>query len=116
MIKEMICLVFCLGFVSVYADVRDPFQSYLPAQKEVRVDPPDLSLPVQNSVSPLDVVLEGVLWGIDNPQAIIDGEVYKEGETIRNKDAVLYKIERNKAIIIYYGQPYKIGIGKKLKE
>jgi type II secretory pathway component PulC len=51
------------------------------------------------------------MWGSDVPMAIIDGEVYKEGDVIISNGAKLYKIENNEVLIYYDGRLHKRKVG-----
>lgn len=87
----------------------DPFDSLLPV-KEGPKNPdgkPKVSQPPAISI-------EGALWDSDMPQAIIDGDVYKVGDTLKSIDAKIYKIEKNRVFIFYEGMLYEMKVtGKK---
>ncbi len=79
---------------------KDPFESYLPRvteeyMKKHKGAPEDLGPP--------PVVIEGVLWGTKMPATIIDGEVYKVGDTLQTIDAKVFKIKKN-IVFITYGE------------
>jgi len=85
---------------------QDPFESLLleplPIEKEGEI--------VREESRPPSVIIEGILWGTAKPLAIINGEVYKTGDRIKDIDAKIFKIER-KAVFVYYGNKiHKIGI------
>ena len=107
MSKKVIWLIIILGVVSP-AYSRDPFVPVIPITGEHK--PPDKPPPVY--VPPV-VAVQGILWGTDNPRAIIDGEVYAEGDKLKNIEATLYKIKKNKAIIIYQDRPYTFTVQNK---
>lgn len=114
-----------VGFVSsflgreVYAQgeegERDPFEPIITKGEELPPPPPPPPPPhVLEEVTPPAVNIEGVLWGTDKPLTIIDGEVYSLGDTLKNADAKVEKIEKNKVFILYQGQVFEMGIKSKL--
>ena len=89
---------------------NDPFKSLLPEPKpEVY---PGIGQVEQTKVEPPSITISGILWGTDMPEAIIDGEVYKVGDTLKNVDARLYKIENNKLFVFYEGMLHEMQINK----
>jgi len=56
---------------------------------------------------PLDVIVEGIIISDYLRQAIIDGEVYKVGDTLKDKDARIVKIEKGIVSIMYNGIMYE---------
>jgi hypothetical protein len=89
---------------------RDPFDSALPGKRIDMTKPP----PQEESdiIAPPQVTIEGVLWGSDKPQAIIDGEVYKEGDTLKTVDAQLFKIEKNVIYVRFKGKVFEFSPDK----
>lgn len=96
---------------------RDPFEPLVSKEgtKPVVDQPPVIEPPPPTGeVTPPSVNIEGVLWGTDKPLAIIDGEVYGVGEKLKDVDAEIDKIEKNKVFILYQGQVFGMGIKSKL--
>ena len=60
--------------------------------------------------------IEGVLWGSDTPQAIIEGEVYKVGDSLKGIDARIIRIDRNIVFITYGDRVYERTITKSESE
>lgn len=95
---------------------KDPFRWSLPIEF-IEKDPGAIVPGVveREEVIELPVfTIEGVLWGVDIPAAIIGGEVYKIGDTLKNLKAEIYKIEENNVFILYRGKLFTKGIEKKL--
>lgn len=116
---RLINLFFILFFlflpILVYSQdsQRDPFESLLP-EEEVKTQT-DEEGKIEVS-APLSVTLEGVLWGTDTPRAIIDGEVYKVGDTLKDVDASVFRITENVVFISYGEKIYKLKTGKGSRE
>lgn len=101
--------LFFIVLVSV-AQARDPFRSVLPVPIKVQaldtygdmvnVDP---GYQTQEYVEPLNVTVEGVIWDIDDPRVIIDGEIYKTKDKLSTVDARILKIEKNSVTVLYSG-------------
>ncbi|MFH1772455.1 MAG: hypothetical protein ABH872_06525 [Candidatus Omnitrophota bacterium] len=81
---------------SLYAQ-ENPFEPQLP-KKMLPVEPGKLPTPEENLP---ELSIEGVLWGTKIPQAIIEGEVYKEGDVLNNLDVKIKRIEGNTVIFLY---------------
>ncbi|MDD4295139.1 MAG: hypothetical protein PHP69_06470 [Candidatus Omnitrophica bacterium] len=88
--------------------VEDPFEPLLP--KESETSGLDTGGQIKEAKD-LVVAVEGIMWGSDVPMAIIDGEVYKEGDVIISNGAKLYKIENNEVLIYYDGRLHKRKVG-----
>ncbi|MCQ9204688.1 MAG: hypothetical protein NG737_00005 [Omnitrophica bacterium] len=107
-IKILIIFVFILLPSLAYSKsvYRNPFASLIPtdrpkpAGKKREVELPSLSI-------------EGVLWGNDKPQTIIDGEVYSVGDKLKGLEAKVFRIEKNVVFISYGDKIYEEKISKK---
>lgn len=95
------------GISFSWAYYRDPFSSVLPGEDKVEEE--------KESLGPPPVTIQGVLWGSEMPQAIIDGEVYKEGDLIidvKNKlgdpEAKIVQIKKNIVFILYGDKIHKM--------
>jgi len=80
-------------------------------------DEPQASEPMDISVN-----LEGLIWGTISPKAIIDGEIYSEGDRIMIEtddkeapysDAVIRKIDKLGIHVEYAGRMYTLEITEK---
>ncbi len=117
MIKNIASFILTfLFFVNIsysQSQYKNPFGPLLP-QKEAEPTEIDVdaAAEVTEEVLP-SMVLQGVLWGGDSPQVIIDGEVYKVGERLKDLDAQIFKIEKSTVFIFYGEKVYKIKIEKK---
>jgi hypothetical protein len=98
---------------------RDPFDSLLPApplppknnQPGIRGNIGQSSNVAANTeAKPLKLSIEGVLWGTDKPSAIINGQVYKIGDTLKDMDVKIYDIQKNKVLIVYEGRLQGFGV------
>jgi hypothetical protein len=81
------------------SDLRDPFKSFLPKTSVSRS-----SSVILREISRLD--LSGIMWGEDLPLAIINGKVYKVGDSISgikiveiSKQGVLLKYQEESFIL-----------------
>lgn len=117
MIKKIIIIFLALiSFLSYNCswaeDKNDPFDSLLP-EKAATIAPDG----TEKVSTPPAVTVEGAIWGSDMPQAIIDGEVYKVGDTLKNLDGKVYKIEKNRVFIFYEGRLHEMKVtGKKAEQ
>lgn len=87
----------------------DPFESALPQRQEAQPGAGEHT----TAIAPPSISIEGVLWGTSIPQAIINGDVYKVGDTLKDLDAKIYKIEKNRIFIFYGGKLFEMNISKK---
>ncbi len=116
--NKRIIFFFCFVFACVQGEARDPFKRLLPekrkvtqtsgaGQKKIRKTGEDITLEVR---------VDGVFWGTEKPQAIIDGEVYIVGDKLKNNpDAVITKIENNAVTIILEEKVFIFSPKRKLK-
>ncbi len=88
-------------------DYRDPFISVLPVKEDPKVKFPKTTRKGKVSLPPLGI--EGILWGGDNPQTIINGEVYRVGDTIKGVEAKILRIEKNTVLISYGDRIFTMG-------
>ena len=91
---------------------KDPFRFLLP--QAVREEEEGVERIIEETEKSLPaMVFQGVLWDSDLSQVIIDGEVYKVGDNLKDLDARILKIEKGTVFILYGETVYKIEIGKK---
>lgn len=112
----LLSLVFLLIGINGYCKdtYKDPFRYLLPEEKTGNAtmavkqrqssDESKKDLP--------DITVQGVLWGSEVPQAVIDGEVYKVGDRILSIDARIFKIEENVVFISYGEGIFKLKVKK----
>ena len=91
----------------------DPFKAMLP-KKEVPVVVQQEPEPVVEEVIVAPkIVVTGVVWGGNFPQALMNGGVYKVGDTVKGTNAVVSSIDRNKVSVEYRGKTFSYGVEKK---
>ena len=88
----------------------DPFIPLIPMEAET-----DASGRVKEETIP-PLKIEGVLWDSDLSQAIISGEVYKVGDTLKSIDAKVIRIEKNTVFISFKNKIFEFATNKKEKE
>ena len=110
--------IFTVAFLSLVSfsysqsGYKDPFESLLPQEVE-EMGEGQKEIISEGEGSFPSIVIQGILWGGDFSQVIIDGEVYKNGDKLKNIDARVFKIEKG-MVLIYYGEKiYRTKIGKK---
>jgi len=113
--KIFISILISLGLLSFsYSQSRykDPFEPLLPQEvKEEDEGQETITSEIEEAL--LSIVVQGILWGSDFPQAIIDGEVYKSGDRLKDIDAQVFRIEKGTVFISYGEKIYRMKIGKK---
>ena len=86
------------------SDLKDPFEDALPKpDKPVK--------PITGPVGPAAATLpamevQGLVWGGSMPQAIIDGQVLKVGDTIKNVE--ILEINKDGIKVLYNSKLYKL--------
>jgi type II secretory pathway component PulC len=110
--KKIACCVMLLflGPLAGFSEVRDPFETVLPQDTSASAVN---AIPTSTDVNPPSVKIEGILWGTDQPAAIIDGEVYKVGDTLKTVNAKLCRIEKDSVFVDYNNKIFEIGSPKK---
>jgi type II secretory pathway component PulC len=103
---SFILILLCLS-LTAWAQPRDPFESILP-KEDIRLKKREDSAKAQVSAPKLTV--EGILWGTDKPQAIINGDVYGVGDVVKGMPQTkIHKIEKGSVIIIHEGIVFQYG-------
>jgi len=108
LMKIAFLILFLLLPILLYSadDYRNPFESLLP-KEEAREG-------VEEAVEPLTIVIQGVLWGNQTPQVIIDGDVYKVGDKLKSlDDATVFRITNNVVFITHGDKIHKMTVSKK---
>lgn len=112
--KISILILVFLGLANFsYSESRykDPFESLLPQEmKEEEKKQEEIIRGIEEDFPDMNV--QGILWNGNFPQAIIDGEVYKVGDKLKNLSAQVFRIEKGAVFISYGEKIYKIKIGK----
>jgi len=111
----IILLVIIAYFIPrpIYPQGNNPFASMLP--KEIEPEKPKKGEGPEKKLPTLDLdelSVEGIFWGTGMPQAIINGEVYKERERIEEVNAEIVKIEKGSVKVLYGGRVYVLSIKK----
>ena len=93
---------------------RDPFippivEKPLPGSGEYSED----TTTIEDYREPLGIVVEGIVWSADSQQVIIDGEVYKKGDTIKSIDAKIIEIDKEGVSILLENTIYNEKVTKK---
>ena len=118
MIKMVFTLfLIFLGFSSfVYSksEYRDPFESLLPQVVE-QDEAMSYQEEIPNEVADIlpDLNVQGIILKGNFPQTIIDGEVYKTGDSLKDVNAKIFRIEKGVVFISYEEKIYRIKIQKK---
>jgi len=103
--KISILILVFLGFLNFsYSENRykNPFESLLPQEvKEEEEKQKEIIGEIEEAFP--DMIVQGILRGGNFPQVIINGEVYKVGDRLKNIDAKVFKIEKG-VVFIFYGE------------
>ncbi|MCF7874149.1 MAG: hypothetical protein K9L84_05100 [Candidatus Omnitrophica bacterium] len=105
-------LLFMVLTISVWAqsEHKNPFESGLPQEESREVEEAGLFQDREEEIVnlPGEIVIEGVLWGSDKPQAIINGEVYSKGDSLKNNRSVsIFNIKNNIVFLSYQDKIFK---------
>ena len=87
--------------LAYHEGARDPFYLSLKKKEEIKEEIKE-SLPLQ----PPKLVLKGIVWDENEPLALINGLVVKEGDTIQG--ATIVKIDFERVTIQYRSQQFVI--------
>ena len=85
--------------------LRDPFLPYT-AQKESLVAPQQEGAQEQEVVKPPSLIVEGIIWGSNLPQAIINNKVLKVGDII--EESRILKIDKSGITISFKNKIFKL--------
>jgi hypothetical protein len=81
---------------------RNPFKSVLPEkiieEKTVKITKPAAAV----EIMPPEVAIQGIVWGGEFPQAIINGKVLKEGDVLTGPEPITILEIRPKEVVIFY--------------
>ncbi len=92
----------------------DPFSPKLPIPKEEipSVKPEEISDPTL--LERIDI--QGLIWGTPFPQAIINGKIYKVGDTIEGTNIKIVEIKKGKIEVECFGKVYTVKMKNKLSK
>ena len=108
--KVSFLMLLILLLIVNFSLARDPFKDVLPAKPKPK--------PRKDSEERIDVrslenlKIEGIFWDIPNPQVIINGEVYKEGDVIPEVGAQIIEIKKNEVTLIYKDRVFILSLEK----
>ncbi|MFH1768503.1 MAG: hypothetical protein ABH858_05030 [Candidatus Omnitrophota bacterium] len=108
----LILLTFLIGFPAFGEEVyyRDPLIPLLPEEKvveEVKPSNPVFEPKEEVPVNPPEITIEGIIWGGKDVYVIIDGNIYKEGDSLYGTESRIIKIIHGKVSIFHKGQVYE---------
>ena len=85
------------------SNLRDPFEGYIvrPESLISAGEAPSSEVPF----NPPELTIQGITWGGAYPQVIIDNQVYRVGETV--KEVKIINISRDGLILSYQNRQYK---------
>jgi len=92
-------------------NLRDPFKEERMEGEggEAKEKPPEKQMPVE--IKPLpSLQIQGIIWGSDLPQAIINNKVLKIGDTI--EEARITGISKDKVTVFFGNQKYDLSTPK----
>jgi hypothetical protein len=93
------------------SNLRDPFEGYI-VRSESLMSADEVSS-IEVPFDPPELTIQGITWGGAYPQAIIDNQVYRVGESV--KEVKIINISRDGLILSYQNRHYKqSGPGKGL--
>ena len=82
--------------------VKDPFMSVLPG---VHKENPEVAeVKEEDIVLPIDIDIQGLIWGGKNPLVIINNKVYKVNDSI--DEVKIVDIRKEGAEVIYKGKTF----------
>jgi type II secretory pathway component PulC len=115
MINILVLLILSSIFsLNSYAqgDYRDPFTSVIVENKPKPEETEIVEEPEEKKPDKLNIRLEGVIWSKNLRQAIINGNVYNEGDILDYYGAKLLKVREDKISVFYNGVAHEIEIFK----
>ena len=111
----VIVLIFWGASFAQDGSYKDPFKFLLPVEVE-EGEPSTIEEESMHDDSLPDLTLEGVIWEVAKPRAIIDGEIYKSGDKIKDIDAYVSAIDKGVVFISYGERTFKVKVSKKKEE
>ena len=90
------------------SSLRDPFQDEIPRREEKPVVKAENVLPKSESLVKMEV--QGLIWGGNFPQAIINNRIYKVGDFIDR--ARISAINKNGVTLNLFGEKIELPVSK----
>ena len=110
---KLFVFILISGFLvaSVYSQTgyRDPFEPVI-KEEAAESSATGTTTTEETKELPASMVVEGILWGTDDPRAIISSEVYKVGDVVKGVGAKIIKIEGNSVYIGYGETVYRMSV------
>ncbi len=82
--------------------LKDPFRLFQAPKETKKLEAIDIP------VNPPELNISGLVWGAENPQAIINGKVFRIGDTIEN--ARIESIGKNGVVVAFQGKKFTIPV------
>lgn len=86
---------------------ENPFESLLPVKRSAEGEE---ELDEGEKIPSLAVKINGILWGVDVPRAIIDNDIYKAGDKLKDEEAQVLRIEKSTVFILYGEKVYELKV------
>lgn len=83
-------------------DLKDPFKDYLPAMEDVTVSSAEQATSEQLPT----IAIQGLIWGSNKPQAIIENKIVRVGDTVNGMTIV--DINKEGLTVLYKNRKYDI--------
>jgi len=87
-------------------EFKSPFDEVVPKESVSKKESSE------DVILPPNLSVEGILWGTDTPCAIIEGKVYKVGDSL-DSETKLINIEKNIVFIQHKGKVFKFYVSKR---
>ena len=94
------------------SSLRDPFTSALPEPKQEAPAPVEVAQEPEPAPVSVDfLTVEGIVWGAERPQAVINGRLVAAGGVIQ--DAAVVQIDETGVLVRYRGKEFLLRPGTK---
>ena len=84
--------------------LRDPFRAYLVTEKPVPIIEQEDTSSIKPKLDLSTLKVQGIIWGVKTPQAIINGKVLSVGDWI--DDVEIIKIEKKGVTLGFKGEMF----------
>ncbi|HNW40040.1 MAG TPA: hypothetical protein PKI44_06430 [Candidatus Omnitrophota bacterium] len=92
-------------------DLRDPFKTYLVKEEPKIVEPENVEEP-KPQLDLTKLIVQGIIWGVKTPQAIINNQVLTIGDFIEN--AEILSIDKKGITLSYNGELFDLAAPAKI--